>query len=232
MSSGINQKNYGIANKEVELVEIRDFIGSTVGKLDNKYLDSLKEKLSGEYLTFHFVEEGKISKDVFCEKIADYFEKVEIKTGNSFSKLFTRYVADLDEVVKRYIPKEPTAKKGEPIPPVPRSIKYYKHALEIKSSRNLTLKQVEDYSRIMLSLYMGAIDAGMKAANNYMFSTEGLDLDKIISALKAERAGIAFPIGKKTMFNLEELYCTDTVTFIITMIMYCHIKNLEVEGEY
>lgn len=214
-------------------MEIKDFIISTVRGLDSKYLDILKEKLSGEYFTFHFVEESKISKDVFCEKITDYFEKVEIKTGDDFPKLLTRFVSDLDEVVKRYIPKEPAAKKGEPMPPMPRSIKYYKHATDVKSSGNLTMKQVEDYSRIMLSLYMRAIDAGMKAVNEFTFSTKELDLDKIISALKAEKpGGIALPIGKKTMFNLEDLYCTDTVTFIITMIMYCHIKNLEVEGEY
>ena len=151
---------------------------------------------------------------------------------SEFAKIITKYVADLDEVVKRYIPKEPAAKKGEPVPPTQRSIKYYKHALEIKGSRNLTIKQIEDYSRIMLCLYMGAIDAGMKEVGNYEFSTEGLNLEKIISALKAEKPGIAFPIGKKTMFNLEDLYCTDTVTFVITMITFCHIKNLEVKGEY
>lgn len=213
-------------------MEIKEFIGNTVMKLDVKYFDFIKEKLTGEYLTFSFVEEDRISKDVFCEKLNDYFEKVEIKINDKFPKLLTKYVTDMDEVVKRYIPKEPSAKKGEPAPPMPRSIKYYKHAADIKGSRNLTIKQIEEYSRIMLCLYMGAINAGMKAANEYMFSTDGLDLDKVISALKAEKAGIAFPVGKKTMFDLEDLYCTDTVTFIITMIMYCHIKNLEVEGEY
>lgn len=213
-------------------MEIKDFISGTVNNLDARYYEYLREKLTGEYLTFSFIEEEKIAQDVFCEKLVDYFEKVEIKTGDKFAKIITKYVADLDEVVKRYIPKEPSAKKGEPVPPTPRSIKYYKHALEIKGSRNLTIKQVEDYSRIMLSLYMGAIKAGMKEVVDYEFSTEGLNLEKIVSVLKAEKSGIAFPIGKKTMFHLEDLYCTDTVIFIITMIMFCHIKNLEVKGEY
>ena len=213
-------------------MEIKEFVGSTVKNLDTKYFEYLKEKLTGEYLTFYFVGEEKITKDEFCEKLVDYFEKVEIKINDKFTKLLTKYVSDMDEVVKKYIPKEPSAKKGEPIPPTPRSIKYYKHALEIKSSRNLTMKQIEDYSRIMMSLYMEAIEADLKEINNYEFSTEGLNLEKIISALKAEKPGIAFPIGKKTLFNLEDLYCTDTVTFIITMIMFCHIKNFEVEGEY
>ena len=213
-------------------MEIKEFIGNTVKKLDAKYFNIIKEKLTGEYLDFSFVEENRISKDVFCEKLNDYFEKVEIKTNDKFPKLLTKYVTDMEEVVKHYIPKEPSAKKSEPAPLMPRSFKYYKHAVDIKESGNLTIKQIEDYSRIMLCLYMGAINAGMKTVNEYMFSTDGLDLDKVISALKAEKAGTTPHKRKKTKFNLEDLYCTDTVTFIITMIMYCHIKNLEVEGEY
>ena len=90
------------------------------------------------------------------------------------------------------------------------------------------MRQVEDYSRIMLSLYMGAVNAGQKEVKDFEFSTEGLNLDKIVSALKAEKPGNKLPIGKKTFFNLEDLYCTDTVTFIIIMIMFCHIKNHEI----
>lgn len=213
-------------------MEIKEFIVSTVKNLNSKYYDYLKDKLFGEYLTFGFFEEDRISKDAFCEKLMDYFEKVEIKVNDKFPKLLARYMADLDEVVKKYIPKEPSVKKGEPMPPIPRSIKYYKHALEIKGSRNLTMRQIEDYSRIMLSLYMEAVDVGQKEVNDFEFSTEEMNLDKIISALKDEKPGIALPIGKKTLFNLEDLYCTDTVTFIITMIMFCHIKNHGVEGEY
>lgn len=209
-------------------MEIKEFIGSTVKNLDKKNYEFLKEKLLGEYLTFGFVEEDKLSKDVFCEKLMDYFEKVEIKVNNNFTKLLVKYVENLYEVVRSYIPKEPSVKKGEPIPPMSRSKKYYNHALEIKGSRNLTMRQVEDYSRIMLSLYMGAVNAGQKEVKDFEFSTEGLNLDKIVSALKAEKPGNKLPIGKKTFFNLEDLYCTDTVTFIIIMIMFCHIKNHEI----
>ena len=79
---------------------------------------------------------------------------------------------------------------------------------------------------------MGAIKVEMKEVPDYEFSTEELDLDKIINAMKAEKAAIGLPIGKKTLFNLEELFCTDTATFVLTMIMFYYIKNNEVEGEY
>ena len=213
-------------------MDIKEFVDSTVKKLDVKNLERIKEKLIGEYLKFSFIEESNISQDVFCEKLVDYFEKTEIKTGDDFTKILTKYVSSLDEVVKRYIPQEPPAKNGEPVPPMPRSLKYYKHAVEIKGSRNLTMKQAVDYSRIMMSLYMGAINSEMKATVDFEFSTTDLDLDKIIIALKAEMTGFVFPIGKKPLFNIEELYCNDTATFIITMIMFFYIKNSEVEGEY
>ncbi len=213
-------------------MDIKEFIGSTVKELEEEKFGRLKGKLTGEYLVFSFIDESKISKEAFCEKLADYFEKVEIKTGDEFEKLLAKYAANLDEVVKRYIPKEPSAKKGEPAPAIPRSIKYYKRATDIKSSRNLTMKQIADYSRIMMSLYMGAINSEMKVIEEYEFSTEKMDLDRIINALKTEKGVIGLPIGKKMMFNLEELYCDDTATFVIAMIMYYHIRNNELEGEY
>ena len=213
-------------------MDIKEFVDSTVKKLDSKNLERLKEKLIGEHLKFIFFDEDMITQDVFCEKLVDYFEKIEIKTGDEFAKILTKYLANLDEIVKRYIPKTPSAKKGEIVPPMPRSIKYYKHAVELKGSQNLTMKHVADYSRIMMSLYMGAINAEMKETMNYEFSTEALDIDKIITAMKTEKAGFGIPIGKKTLFTLEEKYSYDAATFVITAIMFSYIKNKEVEGEY
>ena len=221
-------------------MDIKEFVDHTVKNLESDNLERLRDRLIGEYLHFSFINSNMISCEVFCEKLADYFEKTEIKTFSKFSKILTKYVDNIDEVVKRYIPKEPSAKKGEPTPPMPRSLKYYKLAAGIKSSKNLTINQVADYTRIMMSLYMGAINAGMKAADEFEFSTVKLDTDKIISALKAEKPGIGLPIGKpgiglpigkKTMFNLEDPYSTDTATFVIAMIMFSYIKNNEAEGE-
>lgn len=212
-------------------MEIKDFIKCTIQELEGATLEKLKGKLVGEYLTFSFLDETQITKDTLSEKLSDYFEKIEIKTGDKFPKVLAKYVSNWDDVVKQYLPKEPSAKKGEQVPPLPRSLKYYKHAVDIKGSRNLTMKQLSDYSRIMMCLYMQTIKADMKTVETFEFATESLDLDKIISALKAEKAGIVLAIGKKNMFDLEELYCTDTATFIISMIMFCHIKNWEEKGE-
>ena len=213
-------------------MEIKEFVDNTVKKLDDENLTRLKERLVGEYLQFSFIDDSLVSCEYFCEKLADYFEKVEIKACTDFTRILTKYMDNINEVVKRYIPKEPSSKKGEPTPPIPRSLKYYKLALETKSSRDLTLKQVADYSRIMMSLYMGAINADMKSVDKYDFSTEGLDLVTIINSMKAEKPVIGLPIGKKAMFNLDNLYSTDTVTFVITIIMFCYIKNSETKGGF
>ncbi len=204
-------------------MKIEEFIENSLAKLNASGYEQLKGKLVGEYLTFFFVDEKSISLEVFCEKVADYFEKVELKT-KEFDRIIAEYVDNLDKLVKRYIPKEPSAKKDEPLPPIPRSRKYYTHAIEIKKSRNLTMKQLADYSRIMLSLYMSVINNNMKEINDFDFDTEELDLDKIISAFKSEKVNL--PI-KKNMFDIKELYCMDTATFVITMIMYYHIRNNE-----
>jgi len=212
-------------------MEIKDFLDSTVKEMDEENLAGLMKKLVDEYLTFSYVDKRHISKYVFGEKLADYFEKTEIKTGEKFKKLLSRYMDSLDEVVKRFVPEE---KKGAPLP---RSRRYYEHAKAKKGTKNRTMDQVEDFSRIMLSLYMSSINAEMKAVDTYTFSCKELDIDKILIALKAEKEdanllGIGFiPVGKKLKFNPEENYGKDKAIFMITVIMYYHIKNNEQKGE-
>ena len=58
-------------------MDIKEFIGGTVKELDAHKLELLKERLVGEYLSFVFVDEKKVSQDVFSEKVADYFEKTK-----------------------------------------------------------------------------------------------------------------------------------------------------------
>lgn len=212
-------------------MEIKEFVKETVNEIKIEQFMALKDKLLGEYLVFTFVPEEKISQDIFSEKVCDYFEKLELKTASSFDKIFQKYVSDWDDIVKRFIPKEPAAKKGTVPPPTPRPRKYYARAMEIKNSRSMTIKQKMDYSRIMMCLYMASIDNEEKEIDDFEFSSTCLKLDRIITAMKAEKPR-GLSIGKKTMFDLSELYCNDTATFILTMIMFYYIKSNEIIGEY
>ncbi len=212
-------------------MEAREFLKSTVIDFEGKYFEVLKEKLVGEYISFSFIDDNNITMAIFAEKLCDYFEKLNLKQGDNFEKIILKYVSDLDAIVSRRIPKEPQANKKEPEPLIPRSRKYYKYALDIKNSRNLTIKQILDYSRVMMCLYMSIINEKYKEIDDFEYSSEDLNLDKIIASMKSEKPFGVKNFGKKTLFDITDLHCSDTSTFIITMIMFCYIKNNEVLGE-
>lgn len=215
-------------------LEAKEFIDLTVNKLDDDKFLALKERLLGEYLTFFFIDEKKISKAVFSEKLIDYFEKLEIKTKEEFENTLQTYMGNWDALVSKRIAKTPSVKKNEPPAPVPRARKYYEKIQEIKKSRNLTLRQIVDYTRIVMCLYSSIVEANHSEISDFGYPTKCLEIDRMIASMKEEKS-TSIPIGtlkKKTMFDLADLYCSDTGTFIITMIIYYHIKNNEIEGEY
>ena len=210
----------------------KDFIDGTVRKLDQELFEEVKDRLVGEYITFSFIEDGKIYPNVFAEKLCDYFEKLGLKTRDDFEAILKKYMSNWDELVGKRIAKEPATKKNEALKPIPRARKYYNHIIEIKKSRNITIKQIVDYSRIMMCLYTTIINEEYAEITDFGYPVEILSLDKIIASMKAEKPNGLLGIGKKTMFDLTDLYCSDTSTFVLTMIMYYFIKNNAVEGEY
>lgn len=211
-------------------MEIKEFISSTVDKLDDESLSMLMGKLVGEYVSFSFIEEDKLNKQIFEEKLADYFEKIAIKNNKQFGTFIGGFVDAWDDIVKRRIPKEPPAKKGSPTPPVPRARKYYLRAAETKESRNITVKQLADYGRIMMCLYMAPVD-DEKVITQFDFSVSCLDLNKMLSSMKAEKNAGINPL-KKLQFDISDAYSTDTCTFVLTMIVYAFIKSNELLGGY
>jgi len=212
-------------------VNSKSFIQSTIIKLDDIYFEELKEKLLGEYLSFSFFEDADVTREILAEKICDYFDKLELKTGRTFEKYVYEYASNWDKLVSGKVAKEPQVKKNETPLPVPRARKYFKYASEIiKSSRQLTVKQLLDYSRIMMCLYMAIVTGKSKEITDFEYSTDVLSIEKLVSSMKSERATVPIKIGKKLMFDTEELFSSDTCTFILTMIMYYHIKNNAVLG--
>ena len=208
-------------------MEAKDFIESRVLKLNDTLFDELKSKLIGEYFEFTFIDENLIYKNILAEKIYDYFEKLELKTDYKFYKTILKYLSDWDDIVKRKIAREPQVKKGEK-PITPRSRKYYNYAMMLKSSRNISIKQVIDYSRIMMCLYMSIIDSDFNEIDDFDYSSKCLDLDKIITAMKNKKADGINLFEKRNAFDIEDLYCGDTCTFIITIIVFYCIKNGEI----
>lgn len=204
-------------------MEYIDFVVETLGGFDDYTFEMLKKALVGEYLSFSVIKEDKVSKEVLSEKVCDYFEKVTIKTGKSFDKLIEAYTKGIDYVVGNKIAKVPKAKKNSQVKEyTPRAAKYYEKALTIKNSRNLSTRNLIDYSRIIFCLYMEIIKNNYSVIDNFDFSVNVLKPDAVINGMKMKED---FLIVKKKYFNIKELYSIDTCTFVIAVILLYTIIN-------
>lgn len=200
-----------------------DFVVETIGGLENDTFEILKKNLVGEYLSFFILKDEKVSKEVLSEKICDYFEKTILKTGKSFDKLIEAYIKGIDYVISNKIAKAPQSKKNNPVQEeIPRATRFYEKALTIKNSRNLSTRNLIDYSRIIFCLYMEIIKNKYKVISNFNFSSNELKPDVIINGMKMKED---FLIVKKKYFNIKELYSIDTCTFIIAIIILHTIIN-------
>lgn len=206
-------------------MEYIDFVVETIGSFDDNTFEILKKVLLGEYLSFYIIKEDKVSKEELSEKVCDYFEKMTIKTGKSFDKLIEAYTKGIDYVVGNKIAKAPRAKKNSQMKEdMPRAAKYYEKALKIKNSRNLSTRNLIDYSRIIFCLYMEIIKNNYTVINNFDFSANVLKPDAVINGMKMKPD---FLIVKKKYFNIKELYSIDTCIFIIAIILlYTIIKEI------
>lgn len=208
----------------------KDFVNSTMKNLDQEVFFSIKRILVGEYISFAIIPEEAITVDILAEKVCDYFEKLEIKTGKNFEKHLENYVNSIDSITGRRIAKVPQRKKNDDTPVVvPRARKYYERAASIKASRSLTMRQIIDYSRIMMCLYTSIIKNKFTEISSLDYSVNCIDPDRIITSMKEEKDPI---LGKVNKFNTKELYSTDTCTLIMTIIMIFKIINDQERGEY
>lgn len=205
-----------------------DFVERTVVQLEDKLFCELRDFLVDEYLPFTLIKCEDVTKEILSEKLCDYFEKINLKTGKSFEKVVEKYTSDLDSIVGGRIAKEPKAKKNEPMPPMPRSRKYYEKACTINKSNKIWKHGLLDYSRLMMCLYTEILNDDNKVIDDFDFSTECLNLSRIIDAMRKE-TGL---IGKKAKFDTKEPYTSDRSTFIMVIIMFYYIKGNEVIGEY
>ena len=209
-------------------MDYSEFIKTTVNTLKPDTYDQIKQILIPEYLTFSIIPEEEITLGIVSEKLCDYFEKLDLKTGKSFDKYVESYLKDLDSIVERRIEKTPQPKKNDTTPViVPRARKYYEKAVSLKKTRTLSTSNLVDYTRIMLCLYTAIIKNGFKEIGNFDFSSDCLNPLDIIDAMKNEQV----KIGKKSKFDIKELYCSDTCTFILTIVIIYKIINDRVQEE-
>ena len=213
-------------------MDYSEFVKSTVYSFRSDVFDQIKTVLIPEYLSFSIISEDGITPAILSEKICDYFEKLELKTGKSFDKYVESYLKDLDSIVEKRIAKTPQQKKNDPTPVViPRARKYYEKAVSLKKARTLATGVLVDYTRIMLCLYTAIIKSGFKEIGNFDFSSDCINPLDIIAAMKNEQEPVAIKIGKKQKFDIKDLYCSDTCTFMLAIVLAYKILNDRVQEE-
>ena len=211
-------------------MDYREFTKSTVITMEPYVFEMLQKTLVGEYLSFSILSQENITKEILAEKICDYFEKLELKSGKSFDKHLDAYLENLESIVGRWVAKVSQTKKNEDTPTiVPRARKYFDKALLIKNTKVSSLIQLVDYSRIMLCLYAAVISNQHKEIGNFDYAVSSLEPDTILAGMKTEQDSILK--FKKNKFDIKELYCSDTCTFVITIILLYKILNDKIQGE-
>jgi len=128
-------------------------------------------------------------------------------------------------MVKDKIVNAPKANKENPTPTIPRSRKYYVAITERKD--NISIKNMTDYSRIMMCLLMAIINNNNKEIDDFEYSTQCLDIKKLINTITTENK---VKKSKKGWFSFYD-DTFDTCSIIILIIMFCYIKNNEIVGE-
>ena len=209
-----------------------EFVKLTVNSLQPDTFEQIRTVLIPEYLSFSVISDDGITAEILSEKLCDYFEKLELKTGKNFDKHVEAYFKDLDEIVEHRIEKTPKPKKNDPTPVIiSRARKYYEKAVSLKKMRSLSTGPLVDYTRIMLCLYTAIIKNNFKEIGNFDYSSDCLNPVCIISAMKNEQVPVAIKIGRKQKFDIKDLYSSDTCSFILTIILAYKILNDRVEGE-
>ena len=213
-------------------MDYKEFVESTVNNMQPDVFEQIKTVLIPEYLSFSIIPEDGITPAILSEKLCDYFEKLELKAGKSFDKYVESYLKDLDSIIERRIKKTPQPKKNDPSPViVPRARKYYEKAVSLKKARTLATGVLVDYTRIMLCLYSAIIKSGFKEISNFDFSSDCINPLNIITAMKNEQVPVAIKIGKKQKFDIKDLYCSDTCTFMLAIVLAYKILNDRVQEE-
>ncbi|MCR5181547.1 MAG: hypothetical protein K6D56_00820 [Clostridia bacterium] len=203
-----------------------DFVKETILDLRSEYFESLRDALIPEYLTFSVLQGSQVTKELLAEKAIDYFEKIELKTGKDFDKQVETYMDNLDQVVERRVARAPKPNKRDNKPiETPRARKFYDRAKSIEDLRVKTTEQLVDYTRIMTCLYMSFLNDKVKYISDFNYSKECLDIKAIIDSLKKEQEASTLGLTKKYKFDLKDLYCLDTCTFILTIIILHTIMN-------
>lgn len=201
-----------------------DFINQTVYVYNEDCIHNLKEKFIGKYIFFNIINERDVSKKIFSEKVVDYIEKIELKTGDLFSIHLKKYIDNLNSLVKNYLIEGSRAKR------------YFNYACQKIDIEEIDLEKIVDFTRIILCLYSKIIEEGYSDIDNFDFAINSIDLNMILSAMEDEKIPevdfVVFNLGTKKKFDFDDIYSSDALTFTLIIILYYYLVNFKARGEY
>lgn len=208
----------------------KEFLEHTILKLDDILFDEMKERLIGKnYISFSFFPTETVTREILAEKLSDYFEKVERTNKNTFDELIKKYMSDIESIVKGRIEKpQEKSKKNSESDSKPNHFRAHIYYENIKNKSDSSLQSITDFSRIMMCLYTKIIENEYNKIRDFEYSINCLDINRIIKSMIKERNNFI----KSQKFDLKPPYDTDRCSFIFITIMFYHIKNNEVEGDY
>ncbi|MFH0374034.1 hypothetical protein [Streptococcus sp. A22] len=212
-------------------MKYNDFIKETIMDFSSIEFKNIKALLIGEYIQFSFLEDNRIDQYIFSEKLCDYLEKLELKTKIPFQKHLVYYSIFLDKLVSNKIAKAPKGNKQVIDPQlIPRSRRYYEKAKANGKKGLHSVPQLIDYCRVMLCLYNSALQSDTKLLETINLSIDALSIEQIILNMKQEQAKkLNYQVAE--FFSKNGVYSSEVFYLIMTIIVYCELKNSKNQGE-
>lgn len=203
-----------------------DFLSETVCCMGQPSLDSLKKMLIGGFLQFAFVEDDRIDNAILAEKLVDYFSMVAAKTNKPFGDCISSYMEGLNSIVEPRISNTAQGKQKSETN-TSRARKYYDRFAKYRSSRDVTVDDLIDYSRIMFCLYEAILENGCNPIDNFDYSIDSIDSLAIIECMLAEEDRVMFFSSKR--FDTTDPYGLGACSIVIAIIMLAAIVNVKFE---
>ena len=208
-----------------------EFVKATICDLNESAFEELKHLLLGEYISFSIIDHKDVTVDALAEKVCDYFNTLEIKTGKAFDRRIEILMKDLDAIVGPSVAKTYQTKTGDSTTVVePRSRKYYEKVLSIKGMKNPSITEIIDYTRIMMCLYTEIIKNKEKPITNFDYSAFCLNPEELI-VCNLNKQGLAPAPRTVKRFDTRDLYGNDRCTMILLIILLYSIVSGRVEGD-
>lgn len=198
--------------KASELAFIRD----AVLTLSPENFVKLRDSLLTDCLKFWFIPKDDVTPEVLAEKLYDHFYKTFAVTGVPFEKQVFQYIKSVSDLVDMHIEQAKQAEDGNE-EDAPRARRFYEKAQEIKESRSASTNDILEFSRLMFCLYEATLRDRLNKIQDFDYSVEVIDPDRILDAMKKETVDGMLGM-KRNVFSLEGTCTQDISTMIIASI--------------